>query len=121
MITNVSASSLLENRVKTICSFAYGFAGQRAVSVFQAVTRHLSSLALTLPAGAVNVDNITAFEHSIHVMKLTIECNVPAQANERLVPIVEALSALLQSPDSDALRSTPRYLAMLSQRSGLGQ
>ena len=123
--TNVSASALLENKLVTIWNYVYGHGGQRAVLVFQAVARHLSTLPLSLPDDAVQEDSISSFEHSLAALALVVQVNIPAQAHEGLVPIVETISALLDGPSSEAvtfaLRNTRKHLSHLKQRLGIGQ
>lgn len=127
MLTNpdVCDSPLLQSKFGTILNYIYGFGGQRAVSTFTAVARHLSSLMLTLPSKDVHEDNILAFECSVVLFDKVTKLNTPSQVHKGLAPIANSISALVEDTPSDhltfALRKTKEHLGRLNTRLKIGQ
>ena len=122
---NVTASPILESRLITIYNYVYGSGGQRAVLVFTAVARHLSSLALCLEDGHPNEATISAHETGLAALSKLIEVNTTAQVNGGLPPIAEILATLLEEPQSKeitfAIRDAQKHLSRIEQRLGLGK
>ena len=125
---NVTSSAILESKMKTMHNFVFGFGGMRAVRVFQAVARHLTTCGVaTLKDHRPDEHLLTSFEASLATLALVMQVNTVAQAHDALVPIVEQISALLEDEDlfSDAakfaLRRTKGHLHDIELRLGIGK
>lgn len=126
---NVCASVILESHIMTIYNYVFGVGGRRTVSLFTAVTRHLSTRTIAVGEddstdGEEDNSGMIAFETSLAVLSKVMEVNSTAQVTDGLRPLVETLAALLVPADGVvpfATRASVRHLHSIEQRVGLGR
>ncbi|CAJ2511696.1 Uu.00g073210.m01.CDS01 [Anthostomella pinea] len=124
---NVLASVIMNGRVMTIYNIIYGGDGQRVVSLFAAVTRHLQSLQLLDAENSqvANLQSVLAIETSLAVLHKLIEVNTEAQVHDGLKLVGETFSTILEEPLPEtaafAFKPAQKCLRRIEQRLGLGQ
>ncbi|KAK5129238.1 hypothetical protein LTR08_003723 [Meristemomyces frigidus] len=124
---NVVASVVLGPRLMTIYNIIYNGDGERAVSLFSAVTKHLLTLSLVdvYDNEAANDATVDALENTLAALYKLVEINTQAQVHDGLKLAVETLALLFEDPVSKAvvfaIKPAQKHLRRIEQRMGLGQ
>lgn len=125
---NVAQLALLQDGLTSIYQYIFGIGGLRAVPLFKAVTRHLSSLEL----GGEREDGLAGstsvaerFEACVAVLHKVLEVNSTALVTEGFIPSVECIASIVDGPlDANTrfqLQPALRNLAKIQQRLGIAK
>ncbi|KAK5702101.1 hypothetical protein LTR97_004921 [Elasticomyces elasticus] len=124
---NVVTSLILASRLITIYKMIYGQNGQLAVSVFQAMVKHIKTMQLTKngdpdvaePNAVETIGTVLATFHKL------VEANTEAQVNGELQLVVQSFRDIFEASRSPkttpAFNTALKHLSSLERRFGLGQ
>ncbi|KAK3639727.1 hypothetical protein LTR56_012304 [Elasticomyces elasticus] len=124
---NVVSSLILAPRLMTVYNILYGESGQRAVSLFAAMAKHIQGLPLTKTEdpNAAEMSTADTLDTVLAAFHKLVEVNTESQVHGGLKAVVESFRQIfaIQLPPTAAFAFKPasKHLRRLEQRFGLGQ